>query len=153
MHRLADNIVQFFQDQGFAIVSTIDRGGVPHNSCKGIVSIRNNNSVYLLDLYKKKTYNNLRGNSHISITAVNEHKFLGYCLKGKAKILTENKFSPYIIKAWEKKVTSRLTSRLIKNIKGEKGHLRHPEALLPRPEYLIVMKVEGVVDLTPQNIK
>ena len=153
MYRLSDNIVQFFQDQGFAIVSTIDREGLPHNSCKGIVSIGKNSLVYLLDLYKRKTYNNLRSNPHISITVVDEHKFLGYCLKGKAKILTENKFSPYIIKAWEKKITSRLARRLIKNIKGIKGHLRHPEALLPRPEYLIVMKVEEVVDLTPHNIK
>ena len=57
------------------------------------------------------------------------------------------------LKAWEKRITSRITRRLIKNIRGEKGHPHHPEALLPKPAYLIIMDVEEIVDLTPHKMR
>lgn len=148
MKRLSDEIVQFLQGQGIVIVSTIDRGKTVHGSCKGIVKINKNGRIYLLDLYMKRTYENIKRDPHISITAVDEHRFKGYCLKGKAKIITEKDISSKISKAWEDRITSRITQRVIKNIHGEKGHSRHPEVLLPKPKYLIVMEVEEIVDLT-----
>ncbi len=126
---------------------------MPHNSCKGIVKINENGRVYLLDLYKAKTYENLKHNSHIAVSAVDEHKFKGFCLKGKAKIVKEESLSSHIITAWEKKLTHRITQRVLKNIAGEKGHDEHPEARFPKPEYMIVMQVEEVVDLTPHHLK
>lgn len=112
-----------------------------------------NGQVYLLDLYCGKTFDNLKQNSHISIVYVDEHKFRGYSLKGKARIIQKDKLKPKIIKDWENKIASRITQRVIRNIRGERGHGRHPEALLPNPKYLIVMKVEEIVDLTPHHIK
>jgi general stress protein 26 len=153
MKKFPDGIVNFFQNQGYVIVSTIDKGGSLHSSCKGIVDIKSNGKIYLLDLYKAKTFDNLKNNPHISITAADEHKFAGYCLKGKAKIITGEELSPQIMKAWEERITSRLTRRVIRNIREEKGHPRHPEALLPKPEYLIVMEAEEVIDLTPSHLK
>lgn len=153
MKRLSAGIVNFFQNQGYVVVSTIDRDGGLHNACKGIVDIKSNGRIYLFDLYKGKTFENLESNPHISITAVDEHKFAGYCLKGKARIITGEKISPQIMKAWEDRIASRLTRRVIRNIHEGKGHPRHPEALLPRPEYLIVMDTEGAIDLTPGHLK
>jgi len=150
---LSDDIIHFFQRQGFVIVSTIDKNGIPHTSCKGIVKIDKNGRIYLLDLYKAHTYENLKQNRNISLTAVDEHKFRGYCLKGKAKVIKEDKIKSHIIKTWEEKITSRITSRILKNIRGEKGHSRHPEILLPRPEYLIVMEVKEIIDLTPHPLR
>jgi uncharacterized pyridoxamine 5'-phosphate oxidase family protein len=146
-------IVQFFHSQPFTIVTTIDKKGYPHNSCKGIVDIDESGRVYLLDLYTTKTYENLKNNPSISITAVNEHKFIGYSLKGKAKIMPKNKISKRILKLWEKKITSRISHRLLKNLHGEKGHDLHPEAILPGPAYLIAVDVNGIIDLTPGHIK
>ena len=153
MKRLADDIINFFQSQGYVIVSTIDKNGSLHNACKGIVDIKSNGRIYLLDLYKGKTFENLKNNRHISISAVDEHKFIGYCLKGKVRIITGEEINPQIIKAWEERITSRLTRRVIRNIHEEKGHPRHPEALLPKPEYLIVMDAEEAIDLTPHHLK
>ncbi len=141
------DVVEFFHNQRYTVISTIDKKGYPHNSCKGIVRIDESGKVYLLDLYMAKTYENLKTNPHISLTAVDEHKFIGYCLKGKAKIVQKNKISKSILKLWEDKITSRISHRLLRNIKGEKGHAAHPEALLPAPTYLIVMDVEEIVDL------
>ncbi|MFH1655018.1 MAG: pyridoxamine 5'-phosphate oxidase family protein [Candidatus Omnitrophota bacterium] len=153
MKKISKEIIQFFQDQGFVVVSTIDKNGSVHNSCKGIVSIGKSGEVYLLDLYRGKTFENLKRNSHMSITAVDEHSFQGYCLKGKAKKVQVDNFKAGILKAWEDRLTGRITQRVIKNIHGEKGHPRQPEALLPRPEYLIVVEVNSIVDLTPGQLK
>lgn len=153
MKRLADEIIQFFQNQSFVIVSTVDQDGTPHSACKGIIKITEDGKIYLLDVYLKKTFDNLTRNPKISVTAVDEHRFKGYCLKGKAELLGKNRLTPQIIKAWEDRITGRITRRLLKNIHEEKGHPAHPEALLPKPEYMIVMEIEEVIDLTPPHIK
>lgn len=153
MKVLSEEIIRFFHKQPYTIVTTIDKNGCPHNSCKGIVDIEENGKVYLLDLYKERTRENLKGNPHISITAVDEHKFMGYSLKGMAKIVKREKVKEHIIKSWEDKITKRITQRLLKNIRGEKGHPRHPEALLPKPEYLIEVEVKEITDLTPHHIR
>lgn len=151
--RLPEEVIDFLHKQGFVVVSTIDKDGSAHSSCKGIVKINQNGRIYLLDLYKEKTYENLQHNSRITLTSVDEHRFRGFCLKGRAKIAREGKLSHHIIRAWEKRLTHRLTQRVLKNIRGEKGHARHPEALMPRPEYMIMMEVKEVVDLTPHQLK
>jgi general stress protein 26 len=150
---LTEEIYSFLHRQGFVIVSTIDKNGSIHNSCKGIVRIDRSGRVYLMDLYIHRTFRNLRRDQNISITAVDEHGFAGYCLKGKARILRENELEPGIIKAWEEKIASRITHRLIKNIKGEKGHPSHPEASLPKPKYVIRIDVQKIIDLAPASFK
>jgi uncharacterized pyridoxamine 5'-phosphate oxidase family protein len=150
---ITSDIVRFFHNQRFTIIATIDKNGYPHCSCKGIVEIDKRGRVYLLDLYMAKTYENLKKNPRISITGVDEHKFIGYCLKGKAKIVPKNRVSKRILKLWEDKITSRISHRLLKNIQGEKGHTAHPEALLPGPAYLIEVDVDEVIDLIPEHIK
>ncbi len=153
MKILTEEIIQFFKNQNFTIISTLDNKGRLHNACKGIIEINKNGKIYLLDLYKGKTYENLKRNSSISITAVDEHRFKGYCLKGKARIISADRLNSQVIAAWEARIASRLTQRLLKNIHEEKGHPRHPEVLLPKPEYMIAVEVEEMVDLTPQHLK
>ncbi len=151
--RLSDDIVHFFHNQDCVIVSTISKDGYPHNACKGIIQIKQEGKIYLLDLYKATTYANLSNNPNMSITAINEHKFKGYCLIGKARIAQVQEFEPRLIKAWEDRIASRITQRILKNMAGEKGHPRHPESLLPDPQYVIVMEVKEIVDLTPHHLK
>ena len=147
MVKVRDNIVHFLERQGFVIVSTIDSTGFPHNSCKGMLEVKED-KVYLIDLYRSDTYRNLKKNPLISITAVNEHQYKGYCLKGRGKIVMENEISPALLKKWKTKKAGRTTSRIIKNIRAEKRHGVHPEASFPEPSHLIVMEVEEIVDLT-----
>jgi len=153
MKKLSEDIIKFFLKQGYVIVSTIDKNGFPHSSCKGIVKIEPSGRIFLLDVYKAGTHENLKQNNHISVTAADEHKFIGYCLKGRAEMMPVEKVDFDFLQAWEERITSRLTQRLLRNIRGEKGHHRHPEALLPRPENLIVVDIDEIVDLTPRHIK
>jgi len=153
MAKLPEGVVKFFHSQHFTIVSTIDPDGMPHISCKGIVNIDPDGTIYLLDLYTGKTRANLERNPSISLSAVDEHKFKGYSLKGTAKIIKEDELKSHIIKAWEEKITARITHRLIKNLRGESGHGKHPEAQLPKPKYLIAMTVTEIVDLAPPPLR
>jgi uncharacterized pyridoxamine 5'-phosphate oxidase family protein len=153
MKRLPEQVVHFLQNQGFVVVSSLNPDYSIHNACKGIIKINPLGKIYLFDLYRKRTFTNLKRNPCISITAVDEHRFRGYCLKGKAKIVKAGLLKSQIIHAWEGKIASRITQRVLKNIRGEKGHPSHPEILLPKPEYLIVMEAEEIIDLTPQHLK
>ena len=150
---ISADIVEFFHNQHFAIISTIDEKGFPHNSCKGIVEMDGSGRVYLLDLYMAETYKNLLRLPYISITSVDEHKFIGYCLKGKARIIPKGKVNKRILKLWEAKITNRISHRVLKNMKGEKGHRSHPEALLPLPAYLIAVDVAKIIKLTPHYMR
>lgn len=153
MKRLTPEIREFFHKQNFVIVSTIGKDGAPHNSCKGLVEITEGGKVYLLDLYRGATFANLVKNRSIGITAVDEHRFSGYSLKGKAILMHEKDLTSQVIKAWEARIAGRISQRVIKNIQGERGALRHPEVLLPKPEYMIMVEVEEIVDLTPRHLK
>ena len=153
MKRIPRAAAQFFEEQGCVIVSSIDRKGSPHNSCKGIVKIDPKGRVYLMDLYRAATYRNIRRNKNISITAFDEHRFKGYCLKGRAKIVATGEIPEDILKAWEVRINSRLTQRVIRNIRGEKGGSQHPEAFLPRPNYVIMMEAGEIVDLRPRHLR
>ncbi|MBU2103235.1 MAG: pyridoxamine 5'-phosphate oxidase family protein [Candidatus Omnitrophota bacterium] len=148
--KLSKDIIHFFEKQGFVIVSTLDEScGSIHCSAKGIGSITPAGKIYLIDLYRSKTFRNLQANSTVSLTAVDEHHFIGYTLKGKARIIEREKIKNYIIKQWEERVTARISRRLIKNVRGDKRFARHPEARFPAPQYLIVVEVTAVVDLAP----
>ena len=151
--KVPDEIADFFRGQSFLVITTVDSNGTPHSSCKGLVDISASGKVYLLDLYKGRTFNNLKNNPRINITGVDEHKFKGYCLKGSAMISSVGELDPQILKAWEERITARITQRVLKNVAGGKGHQYHPEALLPKPEYLISMQVEEIVDLSARQSK
>jgi len=145
--KLPKEVADFLKEQSFVIVSTLDKKSYIHNACKGIVAIQND-EIYLLDLYQKNTYENLKRNPTISITAVDELKFKGFCLKGKAKIVESKNIAPEIIKDWQANISRRIANRIIKAIQGQKAHSSHPEASLPEPKYLIKMKVEEIINLT-----
>lgn len=153
MAKLLKEVLDFFAKQNCVLVTTIDKNGFPHSSCKGLLRIEDSGKVILLDLYQGKTFENLKNNPSASITAFDEHEFKGFCLKGRARLLRKEALSKDILKAWEEKINRRIATRLFRNIREEKGYFGHPEARLPQPEYLIELKVSEVVDLTPENLK
>jgi len=147
--KLNQTVISFFKEQGFVITSTLDSSGAIHVSCKGIVDIKEDGKCYILDLYHGRTYRNLKANPVLSITSVDEHNYKGFTLKGRAEIVNVDKLKGSILKKWEKKLSGRVSKRLVKNIRDNRRHLRHPEAGFPSPKYLILMKIKEVVNLAP----
>jgi uncharacterized pyridoxamine 5'-phosphate oxidase family protein len=152
MVTLSSDIIHFLQRQGFVVVSTIDAQGNIHSVAKGIVGFEQS-KIYIIDLYRAHTYKNLQRNPTISITAIDEHQFIGYTFKGKAEIISQDKIEKNIIKKWEQRVVSRISERVVKSVKQDKTAPHQPEALFPYPQYLIVMSVEEIVDLAPRHLK
>ncbi len=152
MKELSPEVIKFLHKQSFVIFTTVDRQGYPHSACKGIVALQRD-KVAVLDLYKGQTSVNLQHNDLVSITAIDEHTFTGYCLKGKARVIAGGTMSSETVKAWEERVTSRITQRVLKNIQTEKNQAHHPEALLPEPKYIVEVAVQQVIDLTPHHLK
>lgn len=152
MKPISDTIINFLRAQGFVIVSSIDQNGFPHNSCKDIVKIEPDGKIYLIDVYHGLTTKNIKLNPQVSVSAVDEHKFIGYCLKGKARMMADT-ISQEMIKTWEDNITSRLARRLLRNLTQDQGQRHHPEASLPFPKQLILLEVEEIVDLAPHPLK
>lgn len=153
MQKLSSDIIYFLEKQGFVIVSTVDDSGSIHCAAKGIVGIEKSGKIYFIDLYHGQTYKNLLKNTNVSLTAIDEHLFTGYTLKGKAFIVDRSHIKKHIIKAWEDRVIKRISNRLIKNLKGERKGAAHPEARFPTPKYLIEAVIDKIVDLTPTHLK
>ena len=81
MKQIPAAVIEFLRTQGFVIASSIDKNGFPHSSCKDIVKIDPDGQIYLVDVYYGLTAENIKRNPQVSISAVDEHKFMGYCLK------------------------------------------------------------------------
>ncbi len=75
MQQIPTQVIDFLSGQGFVIVSSIDKNGFPHSSCKNIVKVNPMGEVYLVDVYSGVTGENIRRNPQVSISAVDEHKF------------------------------------------------------------------------------
>ena len=153
MKKLSSDIVYFFRQQAFVIVSTLDSQGSIHCSAKGIVRIEEKGKVCLVDLYRGHTFKNLKESSTISITSTDEAQFIGYTLKGKASIVCRDNVETSVVKDWEKRVIQRISKRLIKNVRKDKKTSYHPESQFPHFKYLIEMEVEAIVDLSPAHLK
>lgn len=153
MINLSKEIIYFFQNQEFAIVSSLDKSGCIHCSAKGIAEIEPEGKVYLIDLYHAHTFRNLKNNPTVSITAINSHQFIGYTLKGKANIIERKQIASHIIEKWKEKLIQRISKRVIKNIKVDKSGSHQPEVNFPNPKHLIVATIESIVDLAPAHLK
>ena len=153
MKQIPQEIIDFLRAQDFIVVSSIDENGFPHSACKSMVKIDAQGIIYLIDLYHGVTSSNIGRDFKISISAIDEQKFLGYCLKGKAKVMRNDPISQEMIKTWEDNITTRLANRLLRNLAKGQVQENHPEASLPGPKYIIALEVEQIVDLTPHNLR
>ena len=152
--QLPERVYYFLERQGFVIVSTFDKKGRIHCSAKGIVGIERQGKVFVIDLYMHNTFNNLKKDPRVSITAIDEDQFAGYTLQGKAKIVAREDIQDHIISKWEDRILSRISSRVAKGVKTGAKSKSHFEAQLPKhPKYLIEVDVENIIDLSPPNQK
>ncbi len=151
--KLNEDIIYFLSRQGYVIVSTLDKNEHIHCAAKGIVGIETD-KIFVIDLFKNKTYKNLKLNPKVSVTAVNEHEFKGYTFQGQGKIIHHKDIADSIVKKWEDRIIERISSRMIKGVQKGVKSVRHFEAHLPHvPKYLIEIDIEHVIDLAPPSLK
>ncbi|MFH1359751.1 MAG: pyridoxamine 5'-phosphate oxidase family protein [Candidatus Omnitrophota bacterium] len=151
---LSDQVISFLEKQGYLIVSTMDLKGRIHCSAKGIVGIEKSGKVFVIDLYLRKTFENLKNDDRVSVTAVNEHDFVGYTLQGRAKIVPRDQIKDHIMEEWENRIIQRMTKRVSRSVQTQAKSKGHFEAALPpHPQYLIEIDVENIIDLVPPAMR
>ena len=152
--KLLEKAIKFLEKQSIVIVSTFSDAGNIHCSIKGIVGIEQDGKIFVVDLFRKKTYKNLKRNPTVSITAIDENEFKGYTFQGKAKIVRHKEIEDHIVKKWEDNIIRRISERMIKSVqKGVKSKKHHEVELPHAPEYLIEIDVENVIDLAPPRLR
>lgn len=50
-------------------------------------------------------------------------------------------------------IVKRMFHRVISHVQKDIPPVYHPEALMPHPQYIIVVKAKEIVDLVPQLLK
>ncbi|MBN3040742.1 MAG: pyridoxamine 5'-phosphate oxidase family protein [Candidatus Omnitrophica bacterium] len=151
---LNPEIADFFKRQNIAIASTIDKQGNIHCAIKEVVGVKPDGDLLLFDLYCNRTYENLKNDPRISVTALSEKEFKGYTIQGKARIIPRSEVNDEIISEREKKIVQRISARLISSVKSDLKSRAHFEAELPAmPKYLIEVSVDKVVDLSPPKFE
>lgn len=153
MIKIPDNAKSLLDAQHIAVVSSINAGGTIHTSAKGIMEAHPKGKILLLDLYKGTTCKNIKRHSHVTLTVIDEKRFKGYSIRGKARIIKENAIPKSKITAWQEKLARRIARRVISHVKEEiPGSEGIPEARFPFPKYMIEVSVDAIVDLTPRKL-
>ena len=151
--KLNDTLEHFLNKQHYVVVSTLDKKGTIHTSLKGVVEIEPNGKIIILDLYKARTYENISNNSNVTLTAVDDNRFKGFSLSGKAKIIKKRDIPKKKIDIWHERLAKRIARRVITHVKEARGESESiPEAKFPLPQYLIEVTVEKIVDLAPKRV-
>lgn len=154
MTGISDDIKHLLNKQHVTIVASIDNGGTIHTSAKGVLEVDTKGKIFLLDLYKGRTYTNIRRNPRVTLTSIDEQRFKGYSIRGKAKIVKEDTIPKNKLEIWHNRLATRIARRLIRHVREElPGHEGIPEARFPLPKYIIEISVEAIVDLAPQRLK
>ena len=149
---LNDEVIKLFSKQSAIIISTIDAQKRIHCSVKGLVGIEKEGKVFIIDLYTGTTYRNLLKHRMVSLTAVDEERFMGFTLQGKAKIVSRQEIKEHVVQEWENRVIQRVSKRMISSIQRGVTTKKHFEAHLPKhPRHLIEVDVENIIDLSPPS--
>jgi len=151
---VSKDVARFLERQHHVVVSTIDGRGRIHCSAKGVVKVDERGVVFLVDVYRGQTRRNLMRRANMTVTAIDEHHFIGYSLKGEGTIVGKRTVEKHLLRKWEERIVSRIAARLIRNLQNNASRAAvHPEARLPGLRHLIVMHVSSVVDLTPGHLR
>ena len=87
MTKIPKEIQEFIKGK-MAWVATASVDGMPNSTPKGSVQVIDDNTLVFADLFSRKTRENLKANTKVAVTVVDEKTYKGYQLKGIAELLT-----------------------------------------------------------------
>jgi uncharacterized pyridoxamine 5'-phosphate oxidase family protein len=148
------DLMDFLKDHHTAVVATLDEGGCVHTSVKGIVGVAAAGRLYVVDLYKRQTYQNILKRACVTVTVLDQDRFVGWSLQGRGKTVEKEAIAAELHAEWEERIVNRISERLLSNLRSAFGGKANYESQLPHmPQYVIEVDVEKVVDLRPTCIK
>lgn len=147
-----EKVANFFKSRKVVLVMTMEEGGTIHSAVKGILEVDpKEGKILLVDLYSGETLRNIRNNPLVNITAIDEQRFEGYALQGRASIIPQDRIHEDFIRKWQDHITKRISERIVASVRSGKKSKKIFEAhLAMKPQYMIEVKADAVADLSPR---
>ena len=132
MVKLTDGVKKIFEEKKdpVACIATVDMEGKPNLGCKGTLGVLDDEHLWYVESYGKKTYGNIQKNPQVAVTIASRDKLEGYQIKGKAELATDGPLYERAVKVMEE----------LSRILGQP---------LPKPVAGVKIKVEEIYSLTP----
>lgn len=148
----SEKLVSFLKSRKVVLVMTMGEGGTIHSAVKGVLEVNpKEGTILLVDLYSGVTLRNIRNNPAVNIAAIDEQRFEGYALQGVASIIPQDKIHETFIHKWQDHITKRISDRIVASVRSGKKSKRIFEAhLAMKPQYMIEIKADTVLDLAPR---
>ena len=99
-------------------VGSCDNKGTPNVGPKMLVDIVSPDAVYYLDYKFTQTYANIRDNTKVSLSFMDDKTFTGYRLTGECSILDSGKSYEKAKEIWKKRLIHYEAGRMIERIRG-----------------------------------
>ncbi|MDP8266118.1 MAG: pyridoxamine 5'-phosphate oxidase family protein [Candidatus Aceula meridiana] len=105
----------------FIDVATANSDGYPNSAPKLILKIPDE-FIYLVDCTIGKTWENLKRDSRVSLSFVDQESLKGYQVKGVAKIIEGDGICQQLVDDLQEKEMALTVTRLISGIRDKKRH-------------------------------
>ncbi len=115
--------VQEFLKGKMAWVGTASADGMPNATPKGSVQVLDGCHLMYADLFSRKTRENLKENSQVSVTVIDMAAYKGYQLKGTAQVIDSGPLFEQVAE-----------------------HLQQMRQELPRPTAVVCIAAEAIYD-------
>jgi len=135
-------VKDLLKDQGIFVVGSVGDTKICTISPRVFFDITKN-SIYWLDFFKHKSYQNFKENPWVSIAVFDKDEFVGYQLRGKVSFLTENSETEKI----RKKIVQQ-TLQIHKSKKATEMSTRTSRVIMFEPKVIYSMKPEEHSDLS-----
>jgi len=101
MFKIPQEIQEFIKGK-MAWVATASSDGIPNSTPKGSVQVIDDSHLVFADLFSRKTRENLKVNTKVAVTVVDEKTYKGYQLKGVAELLTTGPIFDQVVEQLKK---------------------------------------------------
>jgi predicted pyridoxine 5'-phosphate oxidase superfamily flavin-nucleotide-binding protein len=106
---LTAEMKRLVREQRLCYVATVDRGGNPRLSPKGMTTVWDEDHLAFAEIRSPGLVANLRRNPSVEVNVVDPHIREGYLFKGKGTVLTEGPQYEQIVASYrERAVTNRI---------------------------------------------
>ncbi|MFH1037721.1 MAG: pyridoxamine 5'-phosphate oxidase family protein [PVC group bacterium] len=136
--------------QNVVIVGTVNPDNSPNLSLKGLLKVDPEGYIHFSDLYRGKTFRNLKRDPRVSVMVFSIEEFTGFQFTGVAELIESGPLFEEAEADWQAKKSWLLGRRISKNVRKGFSHGRS-EFQLPSLKALVRVAVERVYDLSPDR--
>ncbi len=146
---LTKKISDFLKDREFMHVATADKLGNPNGAPKFLLKIESN-YIYLVDYVMGKTYENIKVNPRVSISAVDYDTLNGYRINGSVETIERGPAFEALGEEIKLRKLQLSTQRVIQGVSRGK---RHEQFELQLSDTVAVLKVRinEITEIVPSG--